>query len=275
MRRIVSAVLSLCLGTATVLLATPAFAAGNFGGSICGTVWQDLNGDGIRQADEPVMANVGIGLGISMGTGTDTNGNYCFTGLAAGTYTLQANDLAFFGTPMDWTRPGRDSHVDWTDGTSAPITIQVNPDGSATHIDHFDVGYLKATDDLIAGHIAIRQNGHRVHKTQFHVGDTLEILGAMRVTGNLPDDMAGTLTVPDGLTVLNTAGDLPSQVLTQHEVFGQTHGRLLPGPVQFIGATVRVDAPFTSGDVTLEADLAIFDLNPNNDVQTKQISATP
>lgn len=169
MYRIVSAALLLCLGTAPVLLATPAFAAGGSGGSICGTTWQDLNGDGFRQADEPAMPGVGlsIGSGPFINTVSDTAGNYCFTDVAAGTYQVQANDLAFFGGGFDWTRPGRDSHVDWTDGTSRPITISVRAYGSATHINRFDVGYVKSTADLRAERIVVSRDGRPVRTRQF------------------------------------------------------------------------------------------------------------
>jgi hypothetical protein len=269
MRRIVSAALLLCLGTAPVLLSTPAFAD-TTGGTICGTTWQDLNGDGIRQANEPAQPNVGlsIGSGPFINTVSDANGNYCFTNVAPGTYQVQANDLAFLGG-LDWTRPGHDSHVDWTDGTSAPITVT-----STTDIEHFDVGYVKSTADLGAGRITIRRDGRPVHTTRFHVGDTFQIFGAMKVTGNIPDSMGGELTVPAGLTVLSTAGNMPSSVFGPHAVFGQVPGRLVPGSVEFIGATVRVDAAFTSSDITLDANLGIFDTNPNNDVRTLSISAS-
>jgi len=270
MRRIISAALLLCLGTAPVLLSTPAFAD-TTGGTICGNTWQDVNGDGIHQANEPAIPNVGlsIGSGPFINTSSDNAGNYCFTNVAPGTYQVQANDLAFFSGGLDWALPGHDSHVDWTDGTSAPITVT-----STTDIEHFDVGYVKSTADLRAGQITISRDGRQVHTTRFHVGDTFQIFGAMKVTGNIPDSMGGTLTVPDGLTVLETAGNMPSSVFGPHAVFGQVASRLVPGSVEFIGATVRVDAPFTSSDITLAANLGIFDTNPNNDVVTKQISAS-
>jgi len=247
MRRIISAALLLCLGTAPVLLSTPAFAD-TTGGTICGNTWQDVNGDGIHQANEPAIPNVGlsIGSGPFINTSSDNAGNYCFTNVAPGTYQVQANDLAFFSGGLDWTLPGHDSHVDWTDGTSAPITVT-----STTDIQHFDVGYVKSTADLRAGQITISRDGRQVHTTRFHVGDTFQIFGAMKVTGNMP-----------------------SSVFGPHAVFGQVASRLVPGSVEFIGATVRVDAPFTSSDITLAANLGIFDTNPNNDVVTKQISAS-
>jgi hypothetical protein len=217
------------------------------------------------------MPNVSIGIGIGsafVGTTSDSAGHYCFTNLAPGTYQLQANDLAFFGAGFDWTRPGRDSHVDWTDGTSAPITI-----GPNTHIENFDIGYAQSTADLGALRITVRRDGRPVHTTRFHVGDTFQIFGAMKVTGNIPDSMGGTLTLPDGLTILNTVGTMPTSPFGAHAVFGQVASRLVPGSVRTLGATVRVDAPFDSSAITLDANLGIFNTNPNNDVLTKQISA--
>jgi LPXTG-motif cell wall-anchored protein len=274
MRRIYSAVLLLCLGTAPVLLSTPAFAADS-GGSICGTFWQDVNGDGIRQATEPPMAGVDLDIGHAVGTKTDSTGHYCFTGLSAGTYTLQANDLAFLGG-FDWTLPGHDSKVDWTNGTSAPITIA----GPNTHIENFDVGYQKSTDDLRPVQLIIEIDGEAKYAsdqnwatTPFHVGDTFTIYGSVGIYGNLPDQLAATLTVPDGLTVLGTAGGMPSSVTGPHQVFGQFPARRFPGDIEFLGAVVRVDKPFQAGQLKIQAFPGIFDANPNNDTLTEPLSA--
>ncbi|WP_333600546.1 SdrD B-like domain-containing protein, partial [Flavobacterium sp.] len=57
-------------------------------------VWYDYNNDGIKQANEPGIAgatlklydSAGVYTGIS--TTTDANGNYLFTNLAAGTYSV-------------------------------------------------------------------------------------------------------------------------------------------------------------------------------------------
>jgi len=82
------------------------YNAGNAGkcknqmGTIFGVEFNDLNGNGIRDASEPSLANWTIVLknntGSNVGTiMTDINGNYTFSGLAAGNYTveevLQAN----------------------------------------------------------------------------------------------------------------------------------------------------------------------------------------
>jgi LPXTG-motif cell wall-anchored protein len=274
MRRIYSAVLLLCLGTAPVLLSTPAFASGS-GGSICGTFWQDVNGDGIHQAAEPPMAGVDLDIGHAADTRTDSAGHYCFTGLAAGTYTLQANDLAFLGG-FDWTLPGHDSRVDWTNGTSGPITVA----GPTSHVENFDVGYQKATDDLRPVQLLIDINGETKYAsdqtwatTPFHVGDTFTVYGSVGIYGNLPDQLGATLTVPDGLTVLDTSGGMPSSVTGPHQVSGQFPARRFPGDIEFLGAVVRVDKPFQAGQLKVQVAPSIFDANPNNDALTESLSA--
>jgi mono/diheme cytochrome c family protein len=57
--------------------------------TIYGTKWADLNGDGHREPNEPGLPNWTIHLMPGNLTATtDANGNYCFTNLAPGIYTL-------------------------------------------------------------------------------------------------------------------------------------------------------------------------------------------
>ncbi len=58
--------------------------------SICGTKFNDLNGNGIMDPNEPGLAGWQIGLGIATVpyAVTDANGDYCFTNLPAGNYTV-------------------------------------------------------------------------------------------------------------------------------------------------------------------------------------------
>src|SRR5258708_5876801 len=77
-----------------IVIAFPAIAAA---GSISGLVFNDLNGNGIKDAGELGIANVKILIGGSgIEASTDANGVYQFTNLAAGTYTLYA-------TTAGWT----------------------------------------------------------------------------------------------------------------------------------------------------------------------------
>lgn len=72
----------------------------NVGGSIGDLIWYDQNGNGIKDFTEPGISNVtvsltpppnvdlGNGLGVAITTVTDINGNYLFTELPVGQYTV-------------------------------------------------------------------------------------------------------------------------------------------------------------------------------------------
>jgi len=75
------------------------------GGEISGAVFHDANGDGLRDPTE-----VGLGSWFVMLAGstvppvqTDANGNYVFTGLSAGNYTVCAQQRNFY---FQTTPPG-------------------------------------------------------------------------------------------------------------------------------------------------------------------------
>jgi PKD repeat protein len=55
---------------------------------ITGTKWNDLNGNGIRETTEPVLQGWTIALSNGATSVTDVHGNYYFTGLPPGTYTV-------------------------------------------------------------------------------------------------------------------------------------------------------------------------------------------
>jgi hypothetical protein len=57
-------------------------------GSICGTKWNDLNHDGIHQPGEPGLQGWTVQLGNGQTATTDPFGNYCFTNLPPGPYTV-------------------------------------------------------------------------------------------------------------------------------------------------------------------------------------------
>ncbi|HEY0807181.1 MAG TPA: SdrD B-like domain-containing protein [Pseudonocardiaceae bacterium] len=277
MRRLISSLVVLCLGTAPVLLSGTAFAdvapAGS-GGAICGTVWRDVNNDGIHQATEPVMPYVAIDISPEMSVNTDDNGHYCFSGLAAGTYTVQANDLARHGG-FGWTLPGHDSKVDWTTGRTKPITITADQ-----HVDSIDIGYVKSTDDLKPVQLLIDIRGETRYasdqhwpSTPFQVGDILTLFGSVEIDGNVADQLGATLTVPDGMTILKTAGGMPSSIANSHQVVGKFPGLRFPNDLEFVGATVRVDKPFDQGKLTVEAFPGELDANKDNNTLTRTLSA--
>ncbi|MFZ4873746.1 SdrD B-like domain-containing protein [Janthinobacterium sp. Mn2066] len=63
---------------------------GEFGASISGNVYLDLDGNGVLSAGDTPLAGVTVTLGgaATATTTTDASGNYRFEGLAAGTYTV-------------------------------------------------------------------------------------------------------------------------------------------------------------------------------------------
>lgn len=58
--------------------------------AICGVKFNDLNGDGVWDTDEPGLENWTISLSgtLTLTTSTDSYGNFCFSDLPAGTYTV-------------------------------------------------------------------------------------------------------------------------------------------------------------------------------------------
>lgn len=84
-------------GTVTDLgIATFNTTFGPYGG-MSGTVFHDLNGDGSKQAGEPGMAAVVVDLYSSIGVfvdsyATDASGNYQFSNLTVGSYTVRVNN---------------------------------------------------------------------------------------------------------------------------------------------------------------------------------------
>ncbi len=83
----------------TPLLPGEQFNAIQFGfqqksAAIGDTVFNDLNGNGVQDAGEPGLANIQVilnGPGGTQNVLTDVNGNYTFSNLAAGTYTVSVN----------------------------------------------------------------------------------------------------------------------------------------------------------------------------------------
>ncbi|MGQ9516832.1 MAG: DNRLRE domain-containing protein [Anaerolineae bacterium] len=84
---------------------TPTFTATPTTGIIRGVVWNDLNGDALRQDGEPPLAGVTVGiryLGIEFDTKvTAGDGSFVFAGLLPGDYTVRAYDIPGFA----WTTP--------------------------------------------------------------------------------------------------------------------------------------------------------------------------
>ncbi|HMQ07005.1 MAG TPA: SdrD B-like domain-containing protein [Saprospiraceae bacterium] len=81
------------------------------GGDISGTVWEDINGDGVKQIDEPLLQGIEINLKDIEGVLveamiSDSSGIYYFQSIPAGFYTLEITipdtlELTKFGDGVD------------------------------------------------------------------------------------------------------------------------------------------------------------------------------
>lgn len=109
-------------------------------GSIGDLVWHDLNRNGIQDASEPGIPNVGVkltgtdvdGNPVSMTDITDRNGKYLFLGLCEGTYEIEVN-LATVPASFNPTTPcssdqtiGNDSNADDTNNCTPLQTVNLS-----------------------------------------------------------------------------------------------------------------------------------------------------
>jgi hypothetical protein len=106
------------------------------GGMIGDFVWNDTNGNGLQDTGEPGIA--GVSLTLKMGgalkatTTTSASGNYQFTGLCAGTYTVEVT------TPFGFvpTTPCSSDQTIGNDSNCSPATVDLLTDnGSNLTID--------------------------------------------------------------------------------------------------------------------------------------------
>lgn len=97
LKRIKPSLIRLLMGASFLLLAACGGGSGLETAQLSGTAWHDLDGDGTRGEGEPVLADWTVFLdgnadGVldegEVSTTTDESGNYTFTNLAAGTYTV-------------------------------------------------------------------------------------------------------------------------------------------------------------------------------------------
>ena len=155
----------------------------NFTRSIGDTVWNDLDGDGTRDAGEPGFAGVTVtlyndvnGNGVinvgdtAVGTVvTDTNGQYLFTGVANGNYIVSVPAQSGY----NYIAGGRPD----TDGAAAGIQLAANVAGGANVLTR-DFGFQAATPRTVSGRVwnDTNQNGTvNAGETGF-AGVTVEVL---------------------------------------------------------------------------------------------------
>ncbi|MEM7390756.1 MAG: SdrD B-like domain-containing protein, partial [Verrucomicrobiota bacterium] len=155
-------------------------------GEICGSVVEDVNGDGIVDAEDTNgLGGVTIVLADTHGTPVATNltdgaGDYCFTNVPPGDYIVTETD------PMNFT-----STTDTEGPNDNMIAVMLPPGGSSTNNNFYDTGL-----GVICGSVYEDLNGDGVFDPEDTNGiATVEIVLAltngMAVATNLTDGAGG------------------------------------------------------------------------------------
>ncbi len=149
--------------------------------TISGTIWEDDNADGTKNGSEASrFANITMvllnGDDIIATTTTDGNGDYAFTGIPTGTYTVEVTDDGDLLTNY-WHSLGTDSEPD-------PVNVDVSS-GNATDV---DFGYY-IEGAALGNRVWIDYNGNDVQDT----GEP-GLPGAL-ITLEIDFDMDGTTDV--------------------------------------------------------------------------------
>ncbi|MEI2671822.1 MAG: SdrD B-like domain-containing protein [Marmoricola sp.] len=116
-------------------------------GSIGDLVWEDTNKNGIQDAGEPGVGSVTVKLldasdAVVATTTTDSNGNYLFSNVACGTYSVQftaPSGYEGFTDPDQGSDDTVDSDANKTTGKTGQVTIDANNPNNLT----LDAGLVK------------------------------------------------------------------------------------------------------------------------------------
>jgi uncharacterized repeat protein (TIGR01451 family) len=98
--------------------------------AVAGSAWEDVNGNGVRDAGEPGIDGVTVHLtgtddhnqAVDLTTTTANGGRYSFGNLRPGTYTLPFGDTAN-GVTYAFTAPGQDSDANPATGSTPSFTL--------------------------------------------------------------------------------------------------------------------------------------------------------
>lgn len=135
--------------------------------SLAGTVYEDINFNGVQDIGEPGIANVTVTLTGTNANGsiapisllTDSDGNYLFDGLLAGNYTITETQPSGF---VDGIEQGGDpgSPQGVTDDTTGADTISAIALSGGTNGTGYDFGEFRR--DAIAGIVYVDANNNGI-----------------------------------------------------------------------------------------------------------------
>lgn len=249
---------------APLALAVPAQA--DEGGSISGTVWLDVNSNGVRDAGEPPIADQAFYIeGTNTTVRTDATGHYEFDGLAAGSYLIHSADRSLLGG-QGWTRNGADSKFRPATGT---LTVVLDDGQQVTGLDS---GFAPAKVDYVAEKIYVSNPAPKV-------GDVIDIVGGAYPDGNVYDQFGGQLSLPDGLRVVERLGGMPQYYATEPagKVTGFFYDRHAPGLREYVGARVVVEKALSGAPIGFQVKKGLYsgtDTNTANDVTSTTLTTS-
>ncbi len=244
-------------GSFVVSVAGAGSASANFGyqevGTISGNVFNDLNGDGARNAGESGLGGIVISLfdgDTTITTTTTSNGNYSFSGLTPGDYTISAAPIPGF---MRTT--ARSVDLTLLPGGSASVNFGYQEVGSIGGVVFNDLsgdGVQNAGEPGLGGVVVSLSNGLTTITTTT-TGD-----GHYSFAGLAPDDytvQAATPpgfvnTTPDSVDVLVLPGGSASasfgfqgQGTVSGVIFNDLNGNSVrdPGELGLSGVIVRLE----------------------------------
>lgn len=213
------------------------------GSEIGDRVWEDLDGDGLQDDDEPGLPGVVVRLTgtdvdanpVDLTTTTDADGAYVFAGLASGTYEVT---FAPDGLPADWTFTQQhvgddsslDSDADPTTGASGPFAL------AASTVDHSrDAGIVVDRDvDVSMVKEPVAQSDVQ---PDGGVDVTYRLTVTNRGTAQGVYDLDDTLHLGEGITPGAVAVTGPEGVVLDPAFDGQTATRIATGAIVPGGGT--------------------------------------
>ena len=248
---------------------------GNFGnfqlGQISGTKFLDTNGDGVRQAGEPGLAGITLFLDANANgvfdagertTITDANGNYLFTGVGSGTYSVREI------VPSGWTQTTINpaAVIMTSGGTLAGGTFgnfQLGQVNGTKFIDTNGNGIRQAGEPGLAGIVLFLDANANGVSDGSEQTTTTDANGNYLFTGVNPGTYSVREMIPSGWT-MTTINPAAIVVTSGSNLFGGTFGNFQLG--QIYGAKfqdINGDGVRQAGELGLAGITIFLDTNAN------------
>jgi hypothetical protein len=233
------------------------------GGTITGNTWDDTNGDGLRQADEPAHAGVQMYAYSSATThaaeGTsDASGTYRIQDLPAGSYRLSLlRPVSGYGL----TRSGGDSVLDPATGADASVRVR-----AGQQVGPLDAGFVAARVDTAITGITVPSDAT--------VGDQVSVTVDVANLSNVTELVNATVDFPAGLAPVSaTATDGLSTFVSGQTVYlGSEISNVAAGTTVQLVVQATVTAPLTDAPVSATAPVIHGDVDPANNSLTQVVS---